>query len=422
VSLGPGTVAVPNVVGQTQAAAQTAISGVGLTSTVTTANSATVAAGLVISESPAAGTGVAPSSSVALTVSLGPATVAVPNVVGQTQAAAQAAITAAGLTNAPAVNANSATVPAGSVISESPAAGTSVAPGSAVTLTVSVGPALVAVPNVVGLTQAAAQAAITAAGLTNGTVTNANSATVPAGSVISENPVAGTGVAPGSSVTLVVSIGPAAANPTVQTSVSSDGTGARTTPAFSTTTPGEVLVALVGSDGPPIGTNTQTLTITGGGLTWTRVQRAATSRGVAEIWTATAPTALTNATVTSTQAAPLVNGAPVNQSLLVVAFTNASAIGATTAASNTSTNATASLVPQASGSVVFGVGNDFDRAITRTVGAGQTKLHEFLAPTGDTFWMQSLNAPTTAGTSVTLNATIPAPADQWNFAIVEIKR
>jgi len=183
-----------------------------------------------------------------------------------------------------------------------------------------------------------------------------------------------------------------------------------------------VLVALIGSDGPTTGANTQTLTITGGGLTWTRIQRAATSRGVSEIWTATAAGVLTNATVTSTQLVTTVLGAPVNQSLVVVAFKNASAVGATTAASNTSTNATASLVPQATGSVVYGVGNDFDRAVTRTVGAGQTKIHEFLAPTGDTFWMQSLNATTTAGTSVTLNATAAGAADQWNFAIVEVKR
>src|SRR4029077_13255992 len=101
---------------------------------------------------------------------------------------------------------------------------------------------------------------------------------------------------------------------------------------------------------------------------------------------------------------PTINAAPVNQSLVVLAFTNASGVGATAAASNVSTNATASLVAQAAGSVVYGVGNDFDRAITRTVGAGQTKLHEFLAPTGDTFWMQSVNAVTTSGATVTVNA------------------
>jgi beta-lactam-binding protein with PASTA domain len=420
------TVTVPNVVNQTQAAAQGLITSAGLTNgAVTTANSATVAAGSIISQNPAAGSSVAPGTSVALVRSLGPALVTVPNVVNQTQAAAQSAITAAGLTNGVGSTANSATVAAGSVISQNPLGGASVAPGSAVTLVVSLGPALVTVPNVVNSTQAAAQSAIAAAGLTNGTVTTANSATVIAGSVISENPAAGTSVALGSAVTLVVSSGPAATggNPTVQVSASSDGTGARTTPAFSTTTAGEVLIALVGSDGPTTGVNTQNITVSGAGLTWTRVQRAATSRGVSEIWTATAPTALANVTVTSTQSVTTVLGAPVNQSIHVLAFTNATGVGATTAASGVSTNATATLVTQAAGSMIFGVGNDFDRAVARTVGAGQTKLHEFLAPTGDTFWMQNVNAASTAaGQTITVNATAAGAADQWNLAIVEIKR
>jgi hypothetical protein len=101
----------------------------------------------------------------------------------------------------------SATVPAGSVISQNPVAGTSVAAGSAVALVVSTGPAGVSVPNVVGLTQAAATTAIVNAGLVVGTITQQASATVPAGSVISQNPVAGTSVAAGSGVNLVVSTG-----------------------------------------------------------------------------------------------------------------------------------------------------------------------------------------------------------------------
>ena len=417
------TVTVPNVVNLTQASASAALTAAGLTTgAIANANSATIAAGSVISQSPASGASVATGSAVALTVSLGPALVIVPDVTNQTQANAAAALAAAGLTTGAIGTANSSIVPAGSVIGQNPAAGTSAAPGSAVALTVSLGPALVAVPNVVNQTQANASAALAAAGLTTGAITSATSATVPAGSVISQNPAAAVTVVPGSAVALVVSSGPAAATPAVDATTFSDGTGARTTPAFSTTAAGDVLVALVGSDGSPTGVNTQTLTITGGGLTWTRVQRAATSRGVSEVWTATAPTVLTNVTVTSTQSVTLFNGAPINQSLLVVAFKNASAVGATAAASNVSTTASASLVPQATGSVVYGVGNDFDRAVTRTVGAGQTKIHEFLAPTGDTFWMQSLNATTTAGTSVTLNATAAGAADQWNFAIVEIKK
>ena len=70
------------------------------------------------------------------------------------------------------------------------------------------GGATVAVPNVVNLTQAAATTALGNAGLTLGTVSTASSTTVPAGSVISQNPGAGTLVAPGSAVALVVSSGP----------------------------------------------------------------------------------------------------------------------------------------------------------------------------------------------------------------------
>jgi hypothetical protein len=77
-----------------------------------------------------------------------------------------------------------------------------------VALVVSSGPANVSVPNVVGLTQAAASAAITNAGLSVGAVTLTNSANVPAGNVISQNPGAGASVAPGSAVALTVSLGP----------------------------------------------------------------------------------------------------------------------------------------------------------------------------------------------------------------------
>src|ERR1039458_6464853 len=176
---GAAQVAVPNVVGQTQAAAATAITGAGLVvGTVTTPSSGTVASGSVISETPVAGTLVTLGSAVNLVVSTGPAPVAVPNVVGQTQAAAATAITGAGLVVGTVTTASSGTVASGRVISESPVAGTLVTLGSAVTLVVWTGPAQVAVPNVVGQTQAAAATAITGAGLVVGTVTTASSGTV----------------------------------------------------------------------------------------------------------------------------------------------------------------------------------------------------------------------------------------------------
>jgi len=201
-------VAVPNVVGLTQASATTLITGAGLVvGTLTNIASNTVPAGDVISETPTAGTLVSAGSPVNLVISTGPAQVAVPNVVGLTQAAATTAITGAGLVLGTVTTASSNAVLAGNVISESPVAGTMVNSGSAVNLVVSSGPAQVAVPNVVGLTQAAATTAITGAGLVLGTVTTASSNAVPAGNVISESPVAGTMVSSGSAVNLVVSSG-----------------------------------------------------------------------------------------------------------------------------------------------------------------------------------------------------------------------
>jgi beta-lactam-binding protein with PASTA domain len=133
--------------------------------------------------------------------------VAVPNVVGKTQAAASTAITGAGLVVGTVTQQPSSTVASGEIISESPAPGTNVASGSAVNLVVSTGPMQVAVPNVVGQTQAAATTAITGAGLVLGTVTQQSSSTVTSGNAISESPAAGTNVASGSAVNLVVSTG-----------------------------------------------------------------------------------------------------------------------------------------------------------------------------------------------------------------------
>jgi subtilisin family serine protease len=64
------------------------------------------------------------------------------------------------------------------------------------------------VPSVVNRPQSEAAATIVSAGLTVGAVTTASSATVPAGSVISQTPAAGTRLAPGSPVALVIAIAP----------------------------------------------------------------------------------------------------------------------------------------------------------------------------------------------------------------------
>ena len=93
------------------------------------------------------------------------------------------------------------------MISQNPAAGAQLASGSPVTLVISSGPSQVTTPNVVGRSHSAATTAIQNAGLTIGSVTMQASSTVAAGNVISQNPAAGSQVASGSAVALVVSSG-----------------------------------------------------------------------------------------------------------------------------------------------------------------------------------------------------------------------
>lgn len=69
-------------------------------------------------------------------------------------------------------------------------------------------PIPIIVPNVVGLTQSAAVGAISSIGLTVSSITFVNSLTVPAGLVISQTPVAGTGLPVGGLVSIVLSLGP----------------------------------------------------------------------------------------------------------------------------------------------------------------------------------------------------------------------
>ncbi|MDQ6619664.1 MAG: PASTA domain-containing protein, partial [Pseudomonadota bacterium] len=208
VSTGAAAISVPNLVGQTQTSASTAITNAGLTvGTITQQASQSVPAGQVISQSIAAGSAVSSGSVVNLVISSGPA-VSVPSVVGQTQAAALTAIANAGLTVGTVTQEASQSVPAGQVISQSIAAGSAVSGGSIVNLIISSGPA-VSVPSVVGQTQAAALTAIANAGLTVGTVTQQASQSVPAGQVISQSIAAGSAVSGGSIVNLVVSSGPA---------------------------------------------------------------------------------------------------------------------------------------------------------------------------------------------------------------------
>ena len=125
---------------------------------------------------------------------------------------------------------------------------------------------------------------------------------------------------------------------------------------------------------------------------------------------------LTNVTVKSTQS---MTGH--RQSLTVVAFRGASGVGASASANAATGAPSTTLVTTKPNALVYGVGDDWDRAVARTLGSGQVMVHQsVVTAVGDTFWVQSRNAAVpSAGTSVQINCTAPTN-DRWNFVGVEI--
>jgi serine/threonine protein kinase len=159
---------VPSVVGQTWEEASKAISDDKLVAERTDEASVDVPANSVIRTDPEAGTTVAPGQEIKVIVSSGAKAVKVPAILNQDQAAATAALTAAGLTAGEATTAYSATLKAGTVISSTPAPGELAAEGSAVALVVSNG--LVQVVDYAGQDVGATTSALTAMQLTVKTV------------------------------------------------------------------------------------------------------------------------------------------------------------------------------------------------------------------------------------------------------------
>ncbi len=196
-----------------------------------------------------------------------------------------------------------------------------------------------------------------------------------------------------------------------------------TTPSFSTTVGNELLLAFIATDYPGSGTNTSVTSVTGAGLTWVLVQRTNVQPGTSEIWRAFSPTPLTDVTVTAN-----LSTAVQVSSITVLSFsgvdlsgTNGSgAIGAT-GSGNGVDAPSATLTTTRTSSLVFGVGNDWDAAIARTVGTGQSLVHQYL-PGFDTFWVQRQNsAIANGGTLVSIDDSAP-DNDRFNLSIVEIRR
>jgi Bacterial Ig domain len=215
-------------------------------------------------------------------------------------------------------------------------------------------------------------------------------------------------------VSVLNSGSPSATGIVVDRVVSADGKGTLRSAAFTTSSAGELLVAFAASDGPSSGA--QTLNVSGAGLSWTLVRRVNAQAGTTEIWTARASGTLSNVTVTATQ-----GRTGYHQSLTVVTFTGAAGIGASSAANGAAGAPSIALTTTVAGSMVFGSGNDWDRAIARTIGPNQTMVHQWVdSATGDTYWVQGWKGSVAAsGTTIRLNDSAPT-GDRWNFAAVEI--
>jgi serine/threonine-protein kinase len=196
-------VTVPNVTGQTEAVASTRLARAGLTAVPSSTTSSAFPAGIVFGETPPHGSVVRKGSRVTLLVSSGPGSAPVPQVKGLASAQAVAKLTKAGFKPST-QSESSTTVPAGKVISTEPAAHTEAQAGSPIAVLVSSGPAQVRVPDVTGQSEAEAKASLRAVGLEPGAVTKQESAEAEAGVVLSQSPAAGSSVASGQSVSLVV--------------------------------------------------------------------------------------------------------------------------------------------------------------------------------------------------------------------------
>ena len=208
------TATVPTVVQMAQEDAQTSITAAGFKvgSVTTTQTVEKSEVGKVVAQTPAGGGQAKVGSAIDIVVSGGQLLINVPDVGGMKQADAEAAITAAGLKPFVA-DGNSADVPVGNVMAQGPVAGSDVAPGTEVRLTISQGPQFSTVPDVVGQSQSDAQATLKAAGLAMKAVSNYSSA--PNGDVYSQTPAEGVKVAPGTTVSVTVSKGPAPSPTTV---------------------------------------------------------------------------------------------------------------------------------------------------------------------------------------------------------------
>ena len=198
-----GVVGVPYLIdlGETQAVAQ--VLDAGLVPNVIREPNGDVEAGVVFEQDPAFGDKVDPGTSVDIHVSTGPPQTEVPDVIGQSRDDAVAALARANL-EPKIVEVYSGKEP-GTVTGQNPKGGEKVVEGTRVQINISRGVKPLTIPSVIGQPYESAASALQGAGF-KVSRTNVDS-DEPAGTVVDQQPGAGTAPA-GTTITLSVSKGP----------------------------------------------------------------------------------------------------------------------------------------------------------------------------------------------------------------------
>jgi eukaryotic-like serine/threonine-protein kinase len=206
ISTGPGTPAsrqVPAVVGLNASAATRQLQAAGFKVSPVKQPSTTIAKNTVISTVPTGGATGAHGSLVVVTISAGPPNIAVPNVVGEQFTDAKLLLQQDKFVVGKPIHQTSASAP-GTVLAQSPQSGKA-AEGSTVTLTIAQAPPNVTVPQLRGLTQDAASALLGKLGLVPSPVTETRNVNPQYNNVVlSQFPVHGSSVAPGTTVIIRV--------------------------------------------------------------------------------------------------------------------------------------------------------------------------------------------------------------------------
>ena len=204
-------VVVPSLTGKTMDQAKQELNGTGLgIRQAGTASSDTVEKGQIISQDPQDGKTVEKNTTIEVIISSGSAgnsenAVDIPNVVGQSETDASAALTAKGF-NVTKTTSYSSSVAEGYVISQTPNGDTQGKEGDTITLEISLGSEKITVPDVSTSYKSEEQAKELLSQFNVSTATKYSDR--DAGIVIGQSLAAGTQADPGASITITVSLGP----------------------------------------------------------------------------------------------------------------------------------------------------------------------------------------------------------------------